>query len=228
MGFFTGLFGGSESKSTSQSGLNALPAYAQKGFGDLITQGSNLLMKGNGADMFRPLGVQAPEQQAFDLSLLPTTAQGVQSLVGNYMNPYTSFLTDEINKQAQGQNSIYQKNLAAAGQMGSNRQFLNAGEMEKNRLNAIGENLAGQYNNAQNTALEQNQQAITNLANQGGFLRQLGLDQAQAPLQALNAFAQLLQALPQTSQSKSTSFSTDGVLKTMQNGAKIAATGGAK
>lgn len=207
MGFFSsigGLFGGS--KSSSQSGYGALPKVAQEAMDAVTKQGSAMLLGGAGTSMFTPLATTAQEQQAYGLMQQPTTAAGVTSLTNNFMNPYKDFITDKINREAGGQYSLYKSALADSGQLGSNREFLNASAQDEARLNAIGQALSGQYNTAQNTALTQNQQTIQNLMGQGEQERSLDAQTKQAPLQALQAMAQLLGVYPASSQSKSENF----------------------
>lgn len=211
MGFFSSILGGSSSKSTQSSGYGALPEVAQKAMDAVTTQGQNLLLGGNGNSMFSPLAQTGQETQAFNLMQLPTTQQGVQSLVGNYLNPFQDYITQGINKQAEGDYSLYKQALSGAGQMGSNREFVNAAAADEARLNAIGGTMAGNYNNAQSTALDQNQQTIANLMTQGQFDRGLDTQGKQSELSALQAMAQLLGVYPATSEGTSKSSQSNGI-----------------
>lgn len=208
MGFFSsigGLFGGSKSSSKQSSGYGALPKVAQQAMDAITTQGQAMLLGGAGNQMFTPLAQTGQESQAFNLMQLPTTQQGVNSLTSMYLNPFQSFLNDEINRQAQGDFSLYKQSLSDAGQMGSNREFLNAAAADQGRLNAIGQVTANNFNNALSTGLNQNQQTIANLLSQGAFQRELDTQTNQAPLGALQAMAQLLGVYPATSEGTSTS-----------------------
>lgn len=222
MGFFSsigGLMGGS--KSSSQSGYGALPKVAQEAMDAVTKQGSAMLLGGAGNSMFTPLGTTGQEQQAYGLMQQPTTAAGVTSLTNNFMNPYTSFITDNINREAGGQYSLYKSALSNSGQLGSNREFLNASAQDEARLNAIGTALSGQYNTAQNTALTQNQQTIQNLMGQGEQERSLDAQTNQAPLAALQAMAKLLGVYPASSQLKETK--SNGILGSVGDIAKVSA-----
>lgn len=211
MGFFSSILGGSSSKSTQSSGYKSLPEVAKKAMDAVTTQGSNLLLGGRGNSMFSPMAQTGAETQAFNLMQLPTTQQGVQSLVGNYLNPFQDYITQGINKQAEGDYSLYKQALSGAGQMGSNREFVNAAAADEARLNAIGGTMAGNYNNAQSTALDQNQQTIANLMTQGEFTRGLDTQSKQSELSALQAMAQLLGVYPATSEGTSKSSESKGI-----------------
>lgn len=207
MGFFSsigGLFGGSKSSSSQKGGYGALPEVAKKAMDAVTTQGSNLLLGGRGDSMFSPLAQTGEETQAFNLMQLPTTQEGVESLVGNYLNPFQDYITQGINKEAEGEYSLYKQALSGAGQMGSNREFVNAAAADEARLNAIGNSIAGNYNNAQSTALDQNQKTIANLMTQGEFTRGLDTQGKQSELSALQAMAALLGVYPSTSEGTST------------------------
>lgn len=208
MGFFSsigGLFGGSKSTEKQSSGYGALPQIAQQAMDEVTRQGRAMLLNGGGANIFTPLAQTAQENQAFNLMQLPTTQEGVNSLTSMYLNPFQNYLTDQINQQAQGDYSLYKQALSDAGQMGSNREFLNAAAADKARMSAIGQSLAGNYNNALSTGLGQNQQNIANLLSQGAFQRELSGQTNQAGLSALQAMAQLLGVYPATSEGTSTS-----------------------
>lgn len=217
MGFFTSLFGGSSQKSSNQAGFNALPKVAQNAYTNSTQQASDMLLAPNGQSLFTPLPQTAQETQAHNLAQLPTTQQGVTDLTSQYLNPFTQYLTDNINQQAQGQYSAYKSALSNSGQMGSNREFLNAGLADQGRLNAIGTTLANNYNTSQQTALGQNQQNINNLLSQGSQERNLATQKTQAPLSALQALVQLLQGYPATSQGNSSGSSTNGILPVLGN-----------
>ena len=206
------LTGGSDSKSessqSSNSGLLALPAYAQTAYEDLVKQATGQLGGGQGSQYFTPIGQTATEAQAAGLAQLPTNQQGVQSLVSQYLNPYMDSAYDTINKQATGQYSLLKQSLANSGQMGSNREYLQAGATDEARLNAIANAQREGYNTALNTGLNQNQQNIQNLTAQGADERNLASQTTQAPLAALQMLAQLLGTLPSTSTSTGSSSGT--------------------
>lgn len=218
MGFFSSISGGlfgtpSKGTSSSVSGLGALPDYAQGAYKDLISNAQSLLNGQAGVNAYTPLAKTQQETQAFNLMQLPTTAEGVQSLVGNFLNPFTSYITDNINKEYGGKYSAYKSALANSGQMGSNREFLNATANDEARANAIGSALANEYNTAQSTALNQNQNSIANLLTQGSFERGIDTDTKQAGINALSQLGTFLGMLPASSNSNSfQKGSTEGAL----------------
>lgn len=215
MGFFSTLFGGSQSKSSNSSGYGALPKVAQDAMDAVTKEGSAMLLGGNGASLFTPLATTDAEKQAYSLMQTPTTAAGVTSLANTYMNPFTSFITDALNKEAAGKYSLYNSALADAGQFGSNRQFLNASAQDEARLNSIGNAMAGQWNTALNTGLSQNQQTIANLLAQGEQERSLYSQTKQSGLTALQQMAALLGVYPATSEGTSKSSSQNGIFSSM-------------
>lgn len=202
MGLFGKLFG---SSGRSESGYGALPQHFQTALTDMVGQAGRTLLGGRGDEMFTPMGITPDEQQAFELmrSGLAPTAEGLSDDIGMLMNPYDQYVIDDINREAQGANSILQQNLDAAGQFGSNRQFLGAGDIENRRLNQIGQFRQGQYNRALDTALgrliDLRGMDINNLMQIGGMERGLDLQTKQAPLEALRNYAQFMSAIPGSS-----------------------------
>jgi hypothetical protein len=133
-----------------------------------------------------------------------------------WLDPFDQYVIDDINRQSQGDYSLLKQAVTDAGQFGSNRQVLGASELERQRLNAIGSFKQNQYNNALNMAMNQlsglRQQDAQNLAGIGGFERGLDFQTKQAPVSALNAWANLIRALPQNGGTTSTSSSSKGLL----------------
>ncbi len=211
MGFFSSILGGSKSKSSSQTGYGALPKIAQEAMDEVTRRGQSLLLGDTGANIFRPLPQTAAETQAFGLMQGPTTQQGVSNLVAMFQNPYMNSVIDEINRQAGGEFSLYKQALSGAGQMGSNREFVNAAAADEARLRAIEQAKRESYNTALNTGLASNQQNIGNLLAQGEFTRGINAQENQAPLAALQAMAQLLGVYPATSVESSKSSSSPGI-----------------
>ena len=137
MGFFSGLLG-SKKTTTPGTGFYALPKEMQSALNTITTQGAAQLTGKAGAQMFTPLGQTDQESQAYNLMRLPTDQTALQGLVSQYLNPFQDYITQGINKQAEGSYSSYKDALSSAGQMGSNREFLNAGAADQARLSAIG------------------------------------------------------------------------------------------
>lgn len=215
MGFFSsltgGLLGGSKSSSSSSSGYGALPAVAQEAMDEVTKQGRALLLGNTGANLFTPLPQTASETQAFNLMQMPNTQSGVSELVSRYQNPYLDSLINDINRQSQGEYSLYKQALSGAGQMGSNREFVNAAAADEARMRAIEQAQRESYNTALSTGLGQNQQSIANLLTQGEFARGIEAQTQQAPLAALQAMAQLLGVYPASSEGTSKSSSSEGI-----------------
>lgn len=206
--------GGSSGSQQSTSGFKDLPPEIQNAFKDLAVQAQGYL-PGNNAST---VGMFTPQQSALTTQANNTigqgfapTAQQYQNSIDMQMNPFNSSVINEINRQAQGQNSVLQQNLNAAGQFGSNRSFLGANDIDLSRQNQIGSFLQNQYNTASQNALTtipqlQAQSAQAQL--QAGQAQQaFGSQVQQAPIQSLAAIAQILGVLPTNSSQSSGSNS---------------------
>lgn len=245
MGFFSsigkvsGMLGGAESSSSSgssQSGFALLPPELQKAFTQYGTQVSNLFANPTtSADMFRPLAQTADETAAFGQARAGLgTEETFNKNISMLMNPFDEFVINDINRQATGNNSLVNQAATIAGQQGSNRSFLGTSDVERTRLNDIGQFRQNQYNTAVNQALgplaNLQQQDIANLLGIGEFQRGLDLQTKQAPYSALSAYGGLLGALPQSGGSTSTQQSESqgesgglgGLLKTAGTVSSIA------
>ncbi len=220
MGFASTLFGGSSSKAQSTSGFDLLPDELKKAFTQYGGQLTNLFPGGNKqASAFMPIGQTADETRAFDMARQGLgSQQNFANNIGMLMNPYDDYVINDINRQAQGQNSLVNQAATKAGQQGSNRSFLGTSDVEQNRLNAIGQFRQGQYNNAVEQALGPlaglQQQDMQNLLGVGQFQRDLEMQRKQAPYTALQSYGTLLGAIPQSggSQSTSKSQSSEGLV----------------
>ena len=102
----------------------------------------------------------------------PTTAG-----LAPYMNPYQSYVTDEINRQAQMRQTQLGAEAVQSGAFGGARQGVASAELDRGRLNQIGLSQAGGYSQA--LGAFQRQQA-TGLSG-AGMYGQLG--QAQQGMQ---------------------------------------------
>ena len=110
---------------------------------------------------------------------------GAQTLAGQapttaglapYMNPYQSYVTDEINRQAQMRQNELSAEAVQSGAFGGARQGVASAELDARRLNQIGLSQAGGFS-----------QAL------GGYQRQQQLG-VQTGLQASQGYGQLGQA----------------------------------
>lgn len=225
MGLFTKIFGGDESKSTqsSESGYRLLPQDIKNSIEQYARQTTNMFKTPSGAEsMFRPEGFSAQEQSILDRMLgngYAPTASTVASDIELQMNPYNDAVINEINRQAQGENSILKQNATAAGQFGSNRQMLGANDIDLTRMDRMRSFLSDQYNTSLQNALTTLPQArlqsdLTGLSS-GEAQRQLAEAQRLVPLTALQAYGGLLGALPtdggSISSGMSKSLKTDGI-----------------
>lgn len=205
------------SQSSTVQGFRDLPPEIQGAFKDLATQAQGYLPGNNPSTqgMFTPMGQTAGETQAIgniNQGFTPN-AQSLQNNINMQMNPYDQSVIDTINRQAQGQNSVLQQNLNSAGQFGSNRGMLGANDIDLSRLQQIGTFKQQGFNNALQNSLTTIPQSQLQDANAqlsaGGFQRQLGMQQQQAPTNALMSIAQILGVLP-TNSGQSNSSSSQG------------------
>lgn len=219
------IFGGSESKQQSSSGFQQLPAEMQRPYKQFAGQLSDVFST-NQANRFGPMAMSDAERAAIgSMNAGFTPNQNtLNSDIAMQMNPYDKFVIDGINREANGQNSILQKNLSSAGQIGSNRQMLGANDIDLSRLQQIGQFKQGQFNSALDNAMKvlpalRANDASTQLQ-AGQFLRGLDTQNKQADLAALQAYAQLLGVLPTDGGTTSTgkSSSSEGLLKPIAGG----------
>lgn len=195
------------SSQSSQSGFRDLPPEIQNVFKQLAVEAGSYLPSANPSTtaMFTPIGQTSGESTALtniNRGFAPNAAQYQQD-IDMQMNPFDNSVIAEINRQAQGQNSILQSNLNRAGQFGSNRSFWSANDIDRERLDQIGRFKQNQFNTASNnalTVLPQARAADANAQLQGGaFQRNLQMQQQQAPISAMAAISQILGVLPTNS-----------------------------
>jgi hypothetical protein len=158
-----------------------IPTIQTQGLGALeqqgITQsgvtgvGANTLNAGIGS----VLGAQGAA------ALDPTSAQ-----FQNYFNPYQSFITDEINRQAQMQQNQIGQQAVMGGAFGGGREGVQRAELGGRTLSAIGQAQGTAFQNALN-AFQNNQslQAQTGLQ-AGSQLAQMGQAQQGMAQQDIN------------------------------------------
>lgn len=202
-----GSSGQSSQQQSAQQGFRDLPPEIQNAFKDLATQAQGFLPGNNGAttQAFTPMAQTAGETQAYgaiNQGFTPT-ASSINSDIAMQQNPYDHYVIDEINRQAQGSNSVLQQNLSRAGQFGSNRGMLGANDIDLTRLGQIGQFQQGQFNTNLNNALTTLPQLRASTAQSqlaaGQAQRGLSSQTAQAPINALAAISQILGVLPTNS-----------------------------
>lgn len=216
------LFGGSESESqqTSQSGWALLPQELKDAFTKLATNASSYIGDA-GTSAYTPTDITVGEQTAINnlYSGFTPDATTLQSDIDMQMNPYNSYVIDEINRQSQGDYSTLKQSLGTANQFGSNRAALGANDIDLSRTNQIGTFLQDQYNTALDNSLNTltaNRRADASGALTGGtYARDLALQQSSAPITALQQIATAMGILPtsggSTGQMTSSSYDTNGV-----------------
>ena len=151
----------------------------------------------------------ALEQQGFTQSGTtgvgaPTTTAGIgaalQSLAGpninQFLNPYQSYVIDEINRQA----SMAQNRLGAqavmSGAFGGGREGVAQAELERARLGQVGQAMATGFGQAANLAAQQQQLGLAG-AQQLGALGRQQQGMAQADINQLMAAGGLQRQLGQ-------------------------------
>jgi len=143
-----------------------LPQYQRAGLGALEQQGMNLAGQ---------TGVGAGTVQQ---GINQVTAAGAPigaAQINQYLNPYQSYVTDEIGRQSQMmQNKIGQQAISA-GAFGGGREGVQQAELQGRTLSAMGRAQAQGFNTALGAAQRQQQ---TGLA-AGQQLAQMGLGQQQ-------------------------------------------------
>lgn len=205
----SGLFGGSKQSSSGQSGFSMLPPEIQSAFTDFANALKGQI--GNATSAYTPLPETADETKAFGQIRqgYTPTADSLNSDVSMLMNPFNSSVIDQINRQANGSNSILKQNLNSTGQFGSNRQILGANDIENSRQSNIGSLLQGQYNTAIgqifNNLIPQRQADTQGLLGIGNFQRNLSGQTKQAPITGLQQIAQALGILPNSGGATQTS-----------------------
>jgi hypothetical protein len=154
-----------------------------------------------------PLG--ALEQQGITASGVtgvgaPTTTAGIgqilSSLAGpninQFLNPYQSYVVDEINRQSQMAQNQLGAQAVQYGAFGGGRQGIAQGELERARLGRVGESMAAGFGQAANLASQQQQIGIQG-AQQLGAFGQMQQGMAQQDINQLMAAGGLQRQLGQ-------------------------------
>ena len=154
-----------------------------------------------------PLG--ALEQQGITASGVtgvgaPTTTAGIgqilSSLAGpninQFLNPYQSYIVDEINRQSQMAQNQLGAQAVQYGAFGGGRQGIAQGEIERARLGKVGESMAAGFGQAANLASQQQQIGIQG-AQQLGAFGQMQQGMAQQDINQLMAAGGLQRQLGQ-------------------------------
>lgn len=201
MGFGLGSIlggGGSESTSSSQSGILALPPTIANRFYELAGVAENVMKDAD--QYYRPMDLTA-EEQLVQSMIQPDNVLGT---VSQYLNPYRDILTQDINREYEDILGAAKSDISQAGAFGSTRAKDYMYDVERARQDALASALAGQYD----TAFNQSQTGMQNLLGFGGFQRQLDLSQRQALPTAGAYLSQVLS--PTLNASTSTQTQTEG------------------
>lgn len=107
--------------------------------------------------------------------------------ISQFFNPFESYVTDEINRQAQIAQNQLSANAVAAGAFGGGRQGIASAELERARLGSIGQARAQGFQTALGAAQQQQQLGLGAgqlLGALGAQQQQMGLMDIQSQLQA--------------------------------------------
>jgi len=122
---------------------------------------------------------QAPVSQGI-ASLQGVGTQAAQGATSagfqNYLNPYQSYITDEINRQAAQQRNQVSQQAIQSGAFGGGREGVQLAESERARLQTIGQaqqSSFGQAMQSYQTGLGQQMQAATGAAQLGAAQQQM-------------------------------------------------------
>lgn len=156
---------------------------------------------------FQVAGPSPLQQQQFqvaaDLGTIGQQAfqEGIASVLGSqqlalqgpdimrFMNPYQSYVTDEINRQAEiGRNQLANQAIQA-GAFGGGREGVAMGELETGRIRSIGEAQRQGYESALKAAQTQQGQMLTAGLQGAAELGRLGAAQAQTGATAAQEMA---------------------------------------
>ena len=154
-----------------------------------------------------PLG--ALEQQGITASGVtgvgaPTTTAGIGQIlsslqgpnINQFLNPYQSYVVDEINRQSQMAQNQLGAQAVQYGAFGGGRQGIAQGEIERARLGRVGEAMAAGFGQAANLASQQQQIGIQG-AQQLGAFGQMQQGMAQQDINQLMAAGGLQRQLGQ-------------------------------
>jgi len=209
------IFGGggssapaAEVPSTTTQYLREAPGIEERKLG-LMDIAAGLAQKPVALPSIQTAGLGALEQQGMTASGVtgvgqPTVGAGigaVQSALGGpninqFLNPYQSYVTDEITRQAQMAQNQLAGRAVGAGAFGGGREGVQRAEIERARQANIGQSMATGFQTAANLATTQQQLGL-----QGGqLLGQLGQQQqamSQADINQLMAAGGLQRQLAQ-------------------------------
>ena len=178
-----------------------IPSYQVAGGG----QGSALQQQGLQAAQQTGVGADTLNQGIGSIygGQLATVGALQGPNINQFLNPYQSYVTDEITRQSQIKQNELAANAVKSGAFGGGRQGIQAAEQERARLNLIGQSQAQGFQTAAQLAAQQQQfglQGGAQLANMGQQLGSLGAQQQtmqQADISSLMSAGGIQQQLAQ-------------------------------
>ena len=210
--YFGGGGGGQSSQpDTTTQYVREAPGIEERKLG-LMDIASSLAQKPMNLPAIQAQGISGLEQQGVNASGTtgigqPTVQQGIASIGNaaldptsaqfqNYLNPYQSYITDEINRQSQMQQNTISQNAIQSGAFGGGREGVQRAELGGRTLSAIGQAQGSAFQNALN-AFQQNQQLQTQAGSALGQLGTVQQSMAQGDINQLMAAGGLQRQLGQ-------------------------------
>ena len=200
--------GGQEVPSTTTQYIREAPGIEERKLG-LMDIASSLAKTPINIPAMQVAPLGALEQQGLTASGVtgvgaPTTTAGIgqilSSLAGpninQFLNPYQSYVVDEINRQSQMAQNQLSAQAIQSGAFGGGRQGVAQGELERARLGRVGEAMAAGFGQAANLASQQQQIGIQG-AQQLGAFGQMQQGMAQQDINQLMAAGGLQRQLGQ-------------------------------
>jgi hypothetical protein len=200
--------GGQEVPSTTTQYIREAPGIEERKLG-LMDIASSLAKTPINIPAMQVAPFGALEQQGITASGVtgvgaPTTTAGIgqilSSLAGpninQFLNPYQSYVVDEINRQSQMAQNQLGAQAVQYGAFGGGRQGIAQGELERARLGRVGEAMAAGFGQAANLASQQQQIGLQG-AQQLGAFGQMQQGMAQQDINQLMAAGGLQRQLGQ-------------------------------
>ena len=200
--------GGQEVPSTTTQYIREAPGIEERKLG-LMDIASSLAKTPINIPAMQVAPLGALEQQGITASGVtgvgaPTTTAGIGQIlsslqgpnINQFLNPYQSYVIDEINRQSQMAQNQLGAQAVQYGAFGGGRQGIAQGEIERARLGKVGESMAAGFAQAANLASQQQQIGIQG-AQQLGAFGQMQQGMAQQDINQLMAAGGLQRQLGQ-------------------------------
>ena len=200
--------GGQQVPSTTTQYIREAPGIEERKLG-LMDIASSLAKTPINIPAMQVAPFGALEQQGLTASGVtgvgaPTTTAGIGQIlsslqgpnINQFLNPYQSYVVDEINRQSQMAQNQLSAQAIQSGAFGGGRQGVAQGELERARLGRVGESMAAGFGQAANLASQQQQIGIQG-AQQLGAFGQMQQGMAQQDINQLMAAGGLQRQLGQ-------------------------------